>query len=196
MDLRHWKYRTIALWITFFISLSASGAQEPALTETDLTTALENPLAPVHQGEGELWERACVDENDLSTCRIVQNLFVEREVDGKTERLGRVLQINVIYSGHPETGERVPHISMNLPLGVDLRPGAVVKVDSGVEIALPYLQCVNDGCAISAVLDDTLLSQLQQGQQLLVGFRAWGNTDTTVIPASLIGFTKAFNTLQ
>jgi len=195
LDLRHWKYRTIALWITFFISLSASGAQEPALTETDLTTALQNPLAPV-QGQGELWERACVDENDLSTCRIVQNLFVEREVDGKTERLGRVLQITVIYSGHPETGERVPYISMNLPLGVDLRPGAVVKVDSGVEIALPYLQCVNDGCAISAVLDDTLLSQLQQGQQLLVGFRAWGNTDTTVIPASLIGFTKAFNTLQ
>ena len=195
MDLRHWKYRTIALGTVFFLSLSASGAQEPALTETDLTTTVQNPLAPV-QAVGELWERACVDENDPSTCRIVQNLFVERDIDGKKERLGRVLQINIIYSGDPETGERVPFISMNLRLGVDLRPGAVVKVDSGVEIALPYLQCVNEGCAISTILDETLLPQLQQGKQLLVGFRAWGNTDTTVIPASLIGFTKAFNTLQ
>ena len=78
----------------------------------------------------------------------------------------------------------------------DLRPGAIVRIDEGAERNLPYLQCVNDGCAISSMLDGELLEQMQLGNQLFVGFRAWGNMETTVIPASLIGFSRAFNTLQ
>lgn len=187
-----WIKRVIVFGACLVGSAIASGAQEPALTETDLPR-VENPLvAP----DSALWERGCLDENDDNSCRIVQNLFLERDVDGTKERIGRVLQVIVLYSGHPETNERVPFISMNLPLGIDLRPGAVVKIDDGPERNFPYLQCVNDGCAISSMLDGELLEQMQLGNQLFVGFRAWGNMETTVIPASLIGFSRAFNTLQ
>ena len=188
----YWIKGTIAFAIFMLASLGVSGAQEPGLAEPDIT-AIQNPLvAP----ESDLWERGCADENDASTCRIAQNLFLERDVDGKKERVGRVLQIIVLYSGHPDTNERVPFVSMNLPLGIDLRPGAVVKIDEGPERTFQFLQCVNDGCAISTLIDDVLLEEMRKGTQIFVGFRAWGNSDTTVIPASLIGFTRAFNSIQ
>ncbi len=188
----HWIKGIIVLGIFLMGNLTASGAQEPGLADPDIT-AIQNPLlAP----DSATWERGCVDENDASTCRIAQNLFLERDVDGKKERIGRVLQVIVLYSGHPETNERVPFISMNLPLGIDLRPGAVVKIDNGPERTFQFLQCVNDGCAISSVIDNEFLAQLRKGAQINVGFRVWGNSETTVVPASLIGFTRAFNSIQ
>ncbi len=38
---------------------------------------------------------------------------------------------------------------MKLPLGVDLRPGMVLRVDSHEEIKAPYLRCTNAGWHIS-----------------------------------------------
>ena len=186
--MKSFKYVSVLIAVCFFCCLGASGAQEPALTE-DVVNPLRDPVE-------DNWFRACDDEGDPSTCRIVQNLFLEKDVDGEKQRLGRVLQIIVVYAVNPETAQREPYISMNLPLGVDLRPGAVVRIDEAQEFQLPFLQCVNDGCAISRNIDEDLLRQLRLGTQLNVGFRAWGNESVTIIPASLIGFTRAFGTIQ
>ena len=79
---------------------------------------------------------------------------------------------------------------------MDLRPGAVLRVDEGEEIAVPYLQCTQAGCDASIKLEAKLLWAMKQGEQFLVGFRAWGSDQTNVVNASLIGFTKAFQGLQ
>jgi len=184
----NYRYALVLIGVCFFFGPSASGAQEP-----ELTVPVVNPLQPP---EGENWIRLCEDESDPNSCRIVQNLFLERDVDGQKQRLGRILQIIVLYASNRDTGQRELHISMNLPLGIDLRPGAVVMIDDGEEFQLPFLQCVNDGCAVSRLIDEDLLNQLRLGTQLKVGFRAWGNEAVTIIPASLIGFTRAFGSIQ
>ena len=85
---------------------------------------------------------------------------------------------------------------MNLPLGVDLRPGAVIRVDEGPETNLPYLQCTNAGCAVSRQIDNDFLGSMKRGNELFVGFRSWGLADTTVVSVSLMGFSRAFAALE
>ena len=184
----NYRHAFVLVGICFFFSPWASGAQEPELT-APIVSPLQSPGA-------ENWVRECQDENDPKSCRIIQNLFLEKDVDGQKQRVGRILQIIVLYASNPGTGQRELHISMNLPLGVDLRPGAVVRIDEGVEFQLPFLQCVNEGCAVSRLIDEDLLNQLLLGTQLKVGFRAWGSEKVTIIPGSLIGFTSAFGTIQ
>ena len=202
--MKTFKYVFVLMGVWFFFGPWASGAPEPALTEQVI-----NPLQPeggetltdpgpnvLQAPEGENWFRDCDDEADSRTCRIVQNIFLEKDIDGEKQRVGRVLQVVVVYATDPGTAQRGPYISINLPLGVDLRPGAVVRIDEEQEFQLPFLQCVNNGCALSRDIDGDLLRQLRMGVQLNVGFRAWGEQDVTIIPASLIGFTRAFETIQ
>ena len=188
-----WKHFVVLLAICVFCNAVPLVAQEPALTDIqeamDIQEAIPDP-------KGINWERVCIDMDDPTTCRIVQNLFLNKTVDGKSQTVGRILQVNVLYATEADTGNRTAHLSMNLPLGVDLRPGAVIRIDEDDEIPLPYLQCLADGCAISTVIDEELLQKMKLGNQLFVGFRPWGTTEITIVPASLIGFSRAFTSIK
>ncbi len=83
-----------------------------------------------------------------------------------------------------------------MPLGVDLRPGAVLSIDKGQETKLVYLQCTNAGCDASLRLNPQMVRTLKAGNVINVGFRGWGQTKVTVVKASLKGFSRAFGRLR
>ena len=168
----------LVLLLTLILFPRSVQAQEPGLAVT------------------EVWSVQCVVEDDPSSCSMNQQQHLQTEVDGEQKIVGRLINATVLYAEDPITGTRDPHISIDLPLGVSLAPGAAIKVDDGQQLNWPYLQCTNAGCAISNKLDDELLSALKRGQELLVAYRAWGAEKNSLIRVPLKGFTKAFNSIQ
>jgi len=140
----------------------------------------------------EKWTHICTDPKLPQTCRIEQKLFVNQGGEGQEKQMGQILNVAVLYSG---INDRKPYIVMQLPLGVDLRAGMVLKVDDAKEMKAPFLKCTKAGCEIQSVLTDDLLAQLKRGNFMKVGFRAFGAKKTMVVNADLSGFTKAFSKL-
>ena len=140
------------------------------------------------------WQLRCGTANDAQTCTMNQELLLQRQVDGEQQTVGRLLNLTVLYLG--AGGERVPFLSLQMPLGVDLRPGAVMRVDDGPETPLEFLRCTEAGCDASARITPELLQQMRDGSRLRVGFRPWGSEQVTAVDASLIGFTAAFAQLR
>ena len=155
-------------------------------------------LPEVEASEEGSWRRRCSDSGNLSTCQIVQEVFLQRNVEGTKHNLGRLLKVSVALKnpGDEEVAGGVPYISIHLPLGVDLRPGVVLRIDKGTEIPFQYLECNADGCRVGRLLDNSLLRAMREGSQLFVGFRPWGGGRTNVIPAPLNGFAGAFLSIQ
>ncbi|MCG8492185.1 MAG: invasion associated locus B family protein [Sneathiellales bacterium] len=153
-------------------------------------------LQPAFAQTGEPWKRVCQDDTKIESCRIAQQLYLNKNVDGKKQTVGRVLSLTVLYLFVPQTGQRQPFMSIIMPLGVDLRAGAKIKVDEGQEIPLRFLQCTKAGCAASVGLDTKLLEAMKAGNRLRVAFRPWGSKETAVLNASLKGFTKGVNSLK
>jgi len=140
------------------------------------------------------WQVRCGNANDARTCTMNQELLLQRQVDGQQQTVGRLLNLTVLYLD--AGGERVPFLSLQMPLGVDLRPGAVMRVDDGPETPLEFLRCTESGCDASARITPELLQQMRDGTRLRVGFRPWGSEQVTAVDASLIGFTAAFGQLR
>jgi invasion protein IalB len=131
------------------------------------------------------WTVVCTNAKDAKTCRMVQKLYTKH---GEKGALGKVVGLTVIYGGTP----RRPVLVMDLPLGVDLRRGMVLRVDKGKEMTAPYLRCTGNGCTSRKLLTPKLLATLRRGNKLEVGFLPFASQETLVVPASLTGFTKAF----
>ena len=114
------------------------------------------------------------------------------------ETLGRILKISISPFGNRDAqhSREIPYLTIHLPLGVDLRPGAVIRIDKRPEIPLPYLKCTGDGCTVGRVLDNGLLQAMMEGRRIFVGFRPWGGSKPNIIPASLNGFATIFLRLQ
>ena len=146
--------------------------------------------------EKSAWKLICADGLKPDTCRITQMLFLSKKIQGKQRTVGKILGLAVIYGLAPKSKKREPYLSIQMPLGVDLRRGAVLRVDKGKEIPVQYLRCTNSGCDASLKLDSEILKALKAGNGLSVGFLAWGGNKTTAVNASLKGFTKAFKTLR
>lgn len=164
-----------------------------------IVTLLVLSVAAVSAGaqSANVWQRVCENGNDAQSCRITQELFVTQTgADGTGQVAGRILGLHVLYAIEEPTGRWLPYLSVQMPMGVDLRPGAVLKVDQGADIPIQYLRCTEAGCDASIQLQPPLLQALQAGNTLFVGFRAWGSEETTVLGASLIGFSRAYEALQ
>ena len=142
------------------------------------------------------WKLICADGLKPETCKITQTLFYSKKIKGKQKTVGKILGLTVIYVPDPKSKKREPYLSIQMPLGVDLRRGAVLRVDKGKEIPVQYLRCTNSGCDASLKLDSKILKALKAGNGLLVGFLPWGGNKTTAVNASLKGFAKAFETLR
>ena len=165
-----------------------------------LTAGLMFPLdlaAQVSAAQEDItWKLICADGFKPETCKITQTLFLSKKIQGKQRTVGKILGLMVIYMPAPKSKIREPYLSIQMPLGVDLRRGAVLRVDEGKETPVQYLRCTNSGCDASLKLDSKFLKALKAGNGLLVGFLPWGGDKTTVVNASLKGFTKAFEFLR
>lgn len=144
-----------------------------------------------------VWKKTCPDAAKEETCRITQQHYLPKKgEDGRQHVAGRLLGLTVLYATDSGTKKRHPYLSVQMPMGVDLRPGAVLKVDNGKDIPVRYLRCTPSGCDASLRLDSGLLDALKAGNDLFVGFRPWGSARTTVVKASLTGFSKAYSSLK
>ena len=165
-----------------------------ALSSAAAAMALVASAGTARAAEDEVsWAVVCADADNAETCWMEQIRYVDRTVEGQQKRLGKLLSITVRYVGEEA---RRPLLEMKLPLGLDLRPGMVLRVDNHAEVKAPYLRCTNAGCEVQVELTAELLAQLKNGLKLQVGARPFGSSKLMVVQASLNGFTRAFNSLM
>lgn len=150
-----------------FFMVSAAFAQTPETTE--------------YQD----WMGICADVQGQQRCEIQQTLNMENE-QGNT----RLLRATVSKL------ENQLILQLLLPLGLDLRPGIVMQVDEGAEFTAPFLTCIQEGCLVAVPLDDTRLSAMRAGQVAKVGFRPFNTDQTLVVEMSLMGFTRASQSVK
>lgn len=134
---------------------------------------ISSPLKAEVHGD---WRLNC--END--GCQASQQLFF-----GEGEERSRVLLASVLQV------QQDLLLQMVLPLGVDLRPGIVVRIDQAEEQSFNFVTCVADGCVVLLPLKSKLLSAMRAGNKVKVGFRPFSSDQTLIVELSLSGFTKA-----
>ena len=185
--------------MTFLSLLRAAVVALPSFAAAVAKAAALVAFAGLFQGaaraaEGEApWAVICADADNAETCRMEQTLFADQTVEGEQKRLGQVMSLTVLYVGEEA---RRPLLVMELPLGVDLRPGMVLRVDNHEEVKAPYLRCTNAGCEVQVELTAALVAQLKKGLKLQIGVRPFGSLKLMIMDASLMGFTRAFDRLM
>jgi invasion protein IalB len=129
------------------------------------------------------WVVQCrVENGQTGPCRMGQGV---RNSDNQQE----IMQVIVARS--PQQG---PIVNFVVPLGVNLQTPLQIAVDGNQLGQATYVSCVQRGCVARMQVSDGMLSAMKQGRRLqvtLTGQR--GNTRT--VPASLLGFTDAYNAL-
>ena len=129
------------------------------------------------------WVVQCrVENGQTGPCRMGQGV---RNSDNQQE----IMQVIVARS--PQQG---PIANFVVPLGVNLQAPLQISVDGNQLGQATYVSCVQRGCVARMQVSDAMLSAMKQGRRLqvtLTGQR--GNTRT--VPASLLGFTDAYNAL-
>ena len=153
----------------------------------------QNPGQGQGQGQGqqpnvestsyEDWVVQCrVENGQTGPCRMGQGV---RNSDNQQE----IMQVIVARS--PQQG---PIANFVVPLGVNLQAPLQIAVDGNQLGQATYVSCVQRGCVARMQVSDGMLSAMKQGRRLqvtLTGQR--GNTRT--VPASLLGFTDAYDAL-
>ncbi|TVQ72667.1 MAG: invasion associated locus B family protein [Oceanospirillales bacterium] len=142
-------------------------AQEPRITE--------------HQD----WVSVCADIQGQERCEIQQTLNMDNE-QGNARLLRATVNIM----------ENQLVMQLLLPLGIDLRAGIVMQIDDGEEFGAGFLTCVQDGCLVAFPLDATRLAEMRAGNVTKIGFRPFNTNETLVLEMSLMGFTRASQTVK
>lgn len=132
------------------------------------------------------WEVVCAEFGGERQCQMRQGLDLTSE-----EGSGRVLEVALSVL---EDGARFMEIV--LPLGLDVRPGIVLQVDSREEFNAPFLTCVQQGCVAGFLVSDEQFAAMRAGQVLRVGFRPFNADRVFVVESSLRGFTAASRELR
>ena len=129
------------------------------------------------------WVVQCrVQQGQNGPCRMGQGVR-------SSENQQEILQVIVARS--PQQG---PIANFIVPLGVNLQAPLTIAVDGNQLGEATYVSCVQRGCVARMQVSDGMLAAMKQGRRLqitLTGQR--GNTRT--VPASLLGFTDAYNAL-
>jgi invasion protein IalB len=88
-----------------------------------------------------------------------------------------------------------PGMLIILPLGIELPPGAALKVDEGEEVPAQIRRCVRAGCEVELLLEPAILARLKGGTEANVLFQIADEQGrrTVGVPFSLLGFTAALN---
>ena len=146
-----------------------------------------------HAQSNGIWKYACQKRQGSNICQIQQQLFVQKEVDGKQKTVGRL--VSAIVQKRIVDGAEKIKLSLWLPLGTNLQAGIKVLVDSGKQYQLPFAQCTTEGCLVSAFIPSDFLQSMKMGKKLRVGFLSYGGKKPLVAEVSLKGFTKQFSKL-
>lgn len=84
---------------------------------------------------------------------------------------------------------------LEMPLGLDLRPGVALQFDMSDEINLPYAVCYSGGCQVVFLLSEEHEALFRRAGVMKVGFRMFGQTEVFVAELSLRGSAAALRSL-
>jgi invasion protein IalB len=86
-------------------------------------------------------------------------------------------------------------LTARVPLGIFLPSGVAARIDNGEDFQLTPTFCRQEGCEAQVILGPDLLDAMKRGNEILVGFRQNPNSDTIVVPASLIGVSRGLSAI-
>ena len=84
-----------------------------------------------------------------------------------------------------------PTLNVQLPLGVLLTEGAIVRIDDNPPQKIAFKACDRSGCYLETPISSDLLALLRRGKQLTIEFKNLANNAITV-PVSLDRFGDAY----
>ncbi|NWG46099.1 MAG: invasion associated locus B family protein [Alphaproteobacteria bacterium] len=130
------------------------------------------------------WMLECVKpEGGLKRCAMAQNVVAK-------ENKQPVLGLQIAYLPNVEE----PVLQVTVPLGVALRAGIAVNVDEAQMLRVGFDTCAPQGCVVLVGLSEEHVATLKKGTLAQVVFQDSAGQNIG-IPASLKGFTAAFNGL-
>jgi invasion protein IalB len=113
----------------------------------------------------------------------------------QTAVLTKTGQLVVLINIRVPSDTHTPVALVQLPLGINLPPGAKLQVDDGKAVDLQIQTCENRGCYASTPLAADLLAALRSGKQLKVSFQNMGK-ETITIPMPLTDFATAYDKIK
>jgi invasion protein IalB len=125
------------------------------------------------------WSKSC---DTLQHCAAEQMAYAEP---------GDKPVLRVRFTNEPEGRGKIVVLA---PLGISLRAGLDLVVDSAAPIKLPFERCDQQGCEVSAVLDQAALEKFVKGTTLTVRY-APTDALTATVPLKLEGLAAALSSL-
>lgn len=88
-------------------------------------------------------------------------------------------------------------MTVKVPLGVNLAAGLAYTYPNSVEtVGFAWQYCSEATCLASGGISGAELGNLKKESQIFMAFQPLPNSRPLIVPVSLLGFTKAWNTLQ
>jgi invasion protein IalB len=147
------------------------------------------PAASAADGDVETfgdWGYKCEpgQEEGTQLCYMFQN--VTKKDSGQM-----VLGARIAY--RPDKSD--PLLVLTVPLGSLLPPGAALVMDGVAPLELSYFLCSQEGCTtVATPIPPALVAAMKKGERAVIRVAA-PNNEVIGLPLSLMGFTKAINTL-
>jgi invasion protein IalB len=129
------------------------------------------------------WTKICQQGTEANAIRVC--------LTGKDGRVESGMPVVAAVLIEPE-GQPRKILRITLPLGMALKPGTRVIIDSGQPMNAPYVTCIPNGCVADYEASEELIGNLKRGRNLHVqGINASGQPITMSVP--LADFAKAYD---
>jgi invasion protein IalB len=129
------------------------------------------------------WRVECTGDGKTLDCRALQQLF---------HRESRQLLLMVLARRGPDAKTAPAHLTIQLPLGLNLTEPVQIRVDNGPPEKQPIQTCTNTGCFVSMTASPQLLSAMRSGRDLKITVMD-GNKKPVEMGLPLFGFGIAFD---
>ena len=150
------------------------------------TATTEAAAAADNQPPSSGWVSRCTSDGRQSTldCSVEQSII---------ETKSRQLLMQVLVRVPPDTHK--PVLTIQMPLGLFLPGGVMLKLDDGKSDRLDVQTCDQKGCYIQMPVSNDMLQAMGKGKQMTVSFQNLSKQDIN-IPVPLNGFMVAYQKVQ
>ena len=130
------------------------------------------------------WTLRCGPEG--AGCHVFQALY-------RAKDNARLVQVTLF---RPPEAEGAMFLRALTPLGAVLTGGAILAIDDGASVSVPYLACWQRGCVAETALSSDLEAALRAGLSLAVVVQSADTDQTVRFELSLDGITRALDQLR
>ncbi len=148
--------------------------------------ANDQPREIVKESHGD-WDIVCLP--DGTSCVMAQK---GNDAEGR-----EILEVR-IRKLTPQTKGKVTivaAIQIAVPIGVMLKPGLALQIDSAKPLPAAYQNCNSNACMVREAVDENMINSMKKGAKAVFTIIAPPNVKLP-IDVSLKGFTAAYNSLK